>query len=84
MVDHETVGTNRVRRTGGGVDIGSVLGKWGEVRFFVSEQTLKWTSSSANLNPLVSLQKRAFCSSPLVKEGCRQQGVNVNKQAITV
>jgi NTE family protein len=53
VVDHEAIGTNRVRHTGGGVDIGSVLGKWGEVRFFVSEQNVKWTSSLANLNPLV-------------------------------
>ncbi|MFO1392039.1 MAG: patatin-like phospholipase family protein [Agitococcus sp.] len=53
VLDHETIGTNRVRHTGGGVDIGSVLGKWGEVRFFISEQNVKWTSSLPTLNPLV-------------------------------
>lgn len=53
VADHEAIGTNRVRHTGGGVDVGSVLGKWGEVRLFVSEQNVKWTSSLANLNPLV-------------------------------
>ena len=29
VADHEAIGTNRVRHTGGGVDVGSVLGKWG-------------------------------------------------------
>lgn len=53
VFDHETIGENRVRHTGGGVDIGSVLGKWGEVRLFISEQNVKWISSFANLNPLV-------------------------------
>ncbi|HNL36325.1 MAG TPA: patatin-like phospholipase family protein [Agitococcus sp.] len=47
--NHETTAQNRVRHTGGGVDIGSVLGKWGEVRLSVSEQRVKWSSSLENV-----------------------------------
>jgi NTE family protein len=50
---HETIGENRVRHVGGGVDIGSVLGKWGEVRFSVSDQQVKWRSSLQTVNPIV-------------------------------
>jgi NTE family protein len=50
---HETIGENRVRHLGGGLDIGSVLGKWGEVRFSVSDQQVKWRSSLQTVNPIV-------------------------------
>ncbi len=50
---HETVGENRVRHIGGGLDIGSVVGKWGEVRFSVSDQQVKWRSSLQTVNPVV-------------------------------
>lgn len=50
---HETIGENRIRHVGGGVDIGSVLGKWGEVRFSVSDQQVKWRSSLQTVNPIV-------------------------------
>lgn len=51
--NHETIGQNRIRHTGGGIDVGSVLGKWGEVRFSVSEQRVKWTSALETVNPLL-------------------------------
>ena len=53
VVDHERLVGNRVRHVGGGVDVGSELGKWGEVRFFVKDEHVKWTSALKTVFPLV-------------------------------
>ena len=52
VVDHERLAGNRVRRVGGGLDLGSELGKWGEVRAYVSDEHVKWTPALKTVAPV--------------------------------
>lgn len=53
VINHDKVVGNRVKRVGGGVDFGSELDKWGEVRAFVKAEHVKWTSALETVFPLV-------------------------------
>ena len=53
VIDHEKVVGNRVKRVGGGVDFGSELDRWGEVRFYLKGEHVKWTSALQTVFPLV-------------------------------
>ncbi|PTQ88495.1 patatin-like phospholipase family protein [Agitococcus lubricus] len=53
VINHETVGQHRILHAGGGIDIGSVIGKWGEVRMFVADQQVRWRSSLEVNNPSI-------------------------------
>lgn len=53
VIQHEKVVGNRIKRVGGGLDLGSEVGKWGEVRAYLKGEHVRWTSALQTVFPLV-------------------------------
>lgn len=53
VINHEKVVGNRVKRIGGGLDFGSELDKWGEVRAYLRGEHVKWSSALQTAVPQV-------------------------------